>query len=820
MNNRRLLVWSAAAAAVMTGLAPQMVQAQERQAAAGAGEDAIVVTARRREETLQDAPVAVSVFGQEDFENLSIQSIDDVARFTPGLSFSKTFGRSTDRPVVRGQSNVLANVQFGVESGTAYFVDGVYYPGSIQSFDLGDVERVEVIKGPQSALYGRNTYAGAINFITRDAGEEFGMTGSALIAQNNEVDLRGSIEWPMGQNAGARLSLRRYTYDGEYRNLVTQELVGSEETTSVGFSFRWDMTPDISLRLRTSYNADDDGPLPIFLQPAAANNCFPGYRSLAFRTGSGSTNNFQYYCGVIQPGLVALNTGPAAGTVPVVPGAPATLGSNVYSTRDGTAFDGIERDTWLTTAALSWDVGGSGYSLDVNFGFRDESEFFGTDSDHSSVNFFFTPPTVPTTAEGFFANTSRDDVQDYSLETTLSSPSDNAFRWKVGHYYYYGQNGGYDLTFPDPLGQTTRLDMSYTRNQAFFGLAELDLTDTITATVEGRYAQERKSVRNYSATGAQTFNRAVEFDAFTPRVTLRWEPSDAVTLYGIYSQGVKPGGLNGELGLLRNLPVYQQEESTNYELGGKFSLFDGRLSLNAAGYFTEATNVQLTTAVTNAAGTAVTSIASNQGDGEIWGFELDGRAVISDYLTIGAAYAWTRPEFTRGCDQDQWTLTSGGGVLAVGSTTAPGTGTSFFGLTGNCDIAGKRYPLTSEHQASFDFDLRPFSFASGAEVFVQGNVSYESSKYVQVHNLAETGDTTLVGGRIGVEGGRWTLAAFGRNLTDEDTITLATRWLQMPYVAGSGPSTAPTGAERAAPRAFFGGLRPGRTLGVELRYRY
>jgi hypothetical protein len=78
----------------------------------------------------------------------------------------------------------------------------------------------------------------------------------------------------------------------------------------------------------------------------------------------------------------------------------------------------------------------------------------------------------------------------------------------------------------------------------------------------------------------------------------------------------------------------------------------------------------------------------------------------------------------------------------------------------------------------------------------------------------------LVGGRIGVEGGRWTLAAFGRNLTDEDTITLATRWLQMPYVAGSGPSTAPTGAERAAPRAFFGGLRPGRTLGVELRYRY
>ena len=118
MNNRRLLLWSAALAAVMTGLAPQVVHAQERDTSAGAGDD-IVVTARRREETLQDTPVAVTVFGQEEFENLSIQSIDDVARFTPGLSFSKTFGRSTDRPVVRGQSNVLANVQFGVESGTA-----------------------------------------------------------------------------------------------------------------------------------------------------------------------------------------------------------------------------------------------------------------------------------------------------------------------------------------------------------------------------------------------------------------------------------------------------------------------------------------------------------------------------------------------------------------------------------------------------------------------------------------------------------------------------------------------------------------------------
>jgi len=505
--------------------------------------------------------------------------------------------------------------------------------------------------------------------------------------------------------------------------------------------------------------------------------------------------------------------------VPVVPGAPATLGSNVYSTRDGTAFDGIQRDVWLTTAQMSWDIGGSGYTMDVNFGFRDEEELFGTDSDHSSVNFFFTPPAVPTTAEGFFANTNRDDIQDYSLETTLESPADAAFRWKLGGYFYYGQNRGYDITFPDPGGVIGLADRSITRNRAIFGLVDFDLTPDLTLSVEARYAEETKSVRNYNtATGAFTFHGSARFDAFTPRVTLRWQPSDDVTLYAIYAQGAKPGGLNGALGVSVGRGTYEQEESTNYEVGGKFNLFDGRLNVNIAGYYTEATNVQLTTAVASATG-AVNSVATNQGEGEIFGIEIDGRAIISDYLTVGASYAWTRPEFTSGCDEDQWILTSGGGVLAAGST-GTGTGTSFFGQTGNCSIVGNRYPMTSEHQASFDFDLRPFRFENGSEFFVQGNVSYESSKFVQVHNLAETGDTTLVGGRFGVETENWTLAAFGRNLTDEDSITLATRWLQMPYVAGSGPSTAPTTASRAAPRAFFGGLRPGRTFGVELRYRY
>src|SRR5262245_7431037 len=133
----------------------------------------VLVTARKKQESLQEAPVAVTAFTAETLNERQIRSIEDVARFTPGFVFSKAFGRTNERPVVRGQSNILAGTNPSAEAGAAYFVDGVYYSGDILDLDLRDVQRVEVIKGPQSALYGRNTYSGAINFITRGPTDEF-----------------------------------------------------------------------------------------------------------------------------------------------------------------------------------------------------------------------------------------------------------------------------------------------------------------------------------------------------------------------------------------------------------------------------------------------------------------------------------------------------------------------------------------------------------------------------------------------------------------------------------------------------------------------
>lgn len=826
------LITSAAAIAMAAASLPAFAQeetvAADQAKTAGGEElrqDIVTITARKKQETLLEAPIAVSAFGEAAIEELQLQSVDDVARFTPGLSFSKAFGRSTERPVIRGQSNVLAGVQFGVESGTAYFVDGVYYAGSIQNLDPNELSRVEVIKGPQSALYGRNTYAGAINFITKGGTEEFEAGGKYRIGNNDTQEVSGFISGPIFPGLTGRASVRWYEYGGEFRNTVTDKLVGQEETFSLSGVLDFAPHSDFDARLRVQHNEDDDGPLPLFLQDASQNNCEPGYRSLSswrIIPGYGgvpfpqtfSTNTNQYYCGVIAPQPVALNTDADADGIPnVIPGIPE--GSSfilpVYGLGDGTAFDGIKRDQTILSLVTDWNLGGSGYHLRGLAGYRDEVEMQGYDSDHSSVNWFVSGPTQ----EAFFANTTRDDIEDYSFELRLESPDENALRWLVGLYYYNQDVLDSEITFADPKGANTPTGTRTIENQAIFGLVEYDFTDKISVTVEGRYAEETKTDSTLPIDEAK-------FNKFTPRLTLDYNLDNGGTLYAIYAQGVKPGGLNGSAGASVGQPAYKQEESDNFEIGIKTPVpaLPGSFNFTGSAYFTDAKNVQLTTAIGTPSG-ALTSIATNQGAGQVTGIELDLSGAFNNNWSTGMTYAWTDTEFTEGCDADEWTLSSGGGTYDNATNTGTDFTSAFPGSgPASCDISGNKFPLTSEHQASLfvRYDLAnsgPF----GSDFFASTDLTYESSKFVQVHNLAETGDATLLGARAGFETDRWTLSLYGQNLTDEDSITMATRWLQTPYIF-AGLNVAPTGSSKSAPRAFFGSLRRGPSYGAELKVRF
>ncbi len=810
------------------------------------GIEDIVVTARLTQETLADAPVSVSVVTGDQIAELGLNSIDDFARNATGISFSQAFGRSTDRPVIRGQSNVLAGVQAGVETGAAYFVDGVYYQGDIQGFDPLSIERVEIIKGPQSALYGRNTYAGAINYITRDPGNEFGVTGRARIANHSEYEAAASISGPIIQDVlSFRLGGRYYSYGGEYTNQLTQRRVGDEETRSAYLTTVFRPFDGMTWRTRLYYQRDNDGPLPLFLQGAADNNCRPGFRSPAFRQASPfvpgapalltSTNNNQYFCGVIraQPNNIQLNTDPFQ----VSP----TLG-----VRDGTAYDGIYNRQWGFSNVVNLDLGDSGWVLSSLTGYRRNRNLFGTDSDHSNAFAYFGPiPAANTDPEPAFANTNRDDQRDFSQEIRIASPEDQPFRILIGGYYFTQRFQSVDITFASgaaglPIG-TNASQYATIRDRAVFGLVEWDITDALSITGELRYAEETKTLidrtsptsifcagEQDSATRfgfAGTCQPRGRFTGWDPRITVNYTTPGGTLLYGVFATGRKPGGFNGTAGVTAtaqtgtNLITYEPEQSRGGEIGIKFDALDRTLRVSFAAFFNELSNVQLTQSIANPAlPTALTSIVNSVGDAETRGFELEIVAAPTDGLLFNFGVSYVDARFTSGCDSDEFILNSGGLRPNFDTRNASGAGLAL------CDITGNRLPLGSPWIISGSVNIERDINDSGLSWFANANFSAEASKFVQVDNLAETGDSFLANARIGIRTPRFSIAFFGRNLTNEDSISLATRWFDLRYGAGTRglPAAAtvtfdgrPAVVETGTPRGFFGSLRRGRTVGLE-----
>jgi len=804
MKMKNLLNCVAGFGLLAGGLVSQAVFAQE-----AAVIEEILVTARKTEEGLSDAPITVSAFDSSALETLDINSVNDIARFSPGLSFSSAFGRATERPVIRGQGNILAGVQFGVESGVAYFVDGVYYNGDIQSLDMSNLERVEVIKGPQSALYGRNTYSGAINFVTRGIPDKWTGGVNVQMLEDGEENIRANIGGPIIDGVlGAQLSLRGYSFDGQWKNQVTNRDVGDEETKSINLALEWTPSDNMSMRFRAQRTEDEDGTRPFFLQSATQNNCFPGHRSLAFWAMTESTNPNQYFCGEIKSAPIALNDGPDADGVPnVIPGLQegSTFFGTLYNPAQGVAFSGVERelDYYSLAADYTFD---NDYRLVFQTGYRDEERKTGSDSDHGPINFIFFPG-----AESFFGNTGIDEYEEKSYEIRLESSMENSIRWSVGAFYYDYEQDASDITFSGltPDGTDNSIE-----NTAYFASVTWDVADNLSISLEGRYADEEKSQKDYDAAGVLEFSGDENFKSFAPRLTVDWQINDDTLIYGIYSEGIKPGGLNGAVGVGVNTPGYDEEESKNYEIGLKKTLWEGRVQASLAYYYTDITQYQLTTPVASPTG-ALNSVVTNQGDGEVSGVEVDIKAALSANATVGFTYALADSEFTKGCDDFQWTLTSGGGVWTGDIATSSNPNGN-----GNCSIKGHQFPMGSKHQTSFYLDWGYPIGDTGLEFFGNVNLSKESKRYTQVHQQSYTGATTIVGARIGIGGENWSAAFIGRNMNNENAAVLATRWLQVPYLTFTSLNVAPATSDRSLPRAFFALPRRERQYGFEFTARF
>lgn len=815
--SKTYLMFGAAALALTAYSAPALAQDAEDEPEAR--QDVITVTARKTEESVQETPVAVSVVSADTIDNLSLVDLSDISKLTAGLSFDNEFGRDSNRPVIRGQANILG------ASGVSYFIDGVRISGAITDYDLNDVERIEVVKGPQSALYGRNTYSGAINIITKTPQEDFSARASIDLADHGQQDLSLGFSGAINDFVAFGVSTRLYNYDGEFTNQFDGLLIGEETTQSVSSVLYLTPNDDWDIRLRGYYSNSDDGQPALFATTADENNCF-------FDNGSLYGGQGRYFCGTIQPRDVntdyRLQVGPDAGT-------------EIENTQLSLSINGDLNDNWSITSITGFNTREVSQQTDGDYSptrFQ-ATNFVPGGFPLSIISFspFLAVYGYPTSIADFtFANESEE--EEISQELRLNYETDR-FRALVGAYYLDGEDksrdarslpaGAQDTAFANfaaelasqqticgfnptcvsivPLGSPiigvpTGSSTFDIENKAVFGLVSYDVSDTVSVTLEGRYAEEDIE---RMAPGDPV--QSASFENFAPRATVDWQATPNNLLYAVYAEGQKPGGFNSNQAQLAGLGTFEEEEVQSIEIGSKNVLFGGQLTANFAGFFNEVEGYQLTQNV-RVNDTNTTSATVNAGDAEILGIEAEFRLIPDSFegLTATLNYAWTDTEFTAGVDQNEGVLLD---VLDDGLSNCS-TGFQFPGTTGSCgsgnpavfgSIVGREIPRTAEHQIFFDLDYRGATGHKDWDFFAGANVSYESSKFSQVHNQAETGDATLVGARIGVTNGQHTLRLWGRNLTDEDSSPLVLRY------ADGGDSFK---------RNFVGTLRRGSQIGVTL----
>ena len=466
--------------------------------------------------------------------------------------------------------------------------------------------------------------------------------------------------------------------------------------------------------------------------------------------------------------------------------------------------------------------------------YRDEKITTGSDSDHTSVNLaspFIPFGNSPNLFGCLLCASDIADANDLTLELRLESPGDGRLTWLLGAFYYNQEIDGSEIVFDIANGGapatmvTPVQDTEETTNVAGFGMIEYAFFDEFSMALELRYFDEEKKLTEGKDQPSPTFDDKASFSEWAPRVSANWNVSDNAMLYAIYAKGYKPGGLNGVPGENVGKPEYEQEEADTYEIGIKSVLADNRVILNVALFYNQLDKIQLTTPLASGSGD-LTSIVTNQGDGDVKGVEVEFNWAILDNLSAGLTYALADSRFTNGCDEFQWTLTSGGGVL---TDAAACTGNNPNGM-GNGSIVGKAFPLASKNQFSATLDWNQ-QLGGEMEFFTNVDYTWEDKKPVQVHNEAWVPDASLLNGRLGIRTDRWSVALYGRNLLDEDSPQMATRWLQEPNffgrelastaAAGAPAGSCPPGAcSTTWPRAFFADFRRARNFGIEASIRF
>jgi len=776
--------------AVATTLGAHAAGAQG--AVSGGMLEEIVVTAQKRAESAQDVPISIVAITGDQLAKVGQTDFMSIAGRTPTLQYSQAGGES--QIYIRGiGSNLLA---VGADPSVAIHLDGVYLgrPNMGMSQFL-DVARVEVLRGPQGTLYGRNATGGSINIISNQPTDEFEGYVGVGTGSFNRLEGKGAVSGPINDRWAFRLAGRYVKDDGYVEDLDPGggDKLDDQDLTAVRGILRYQPADSFSATLSWDYS------------------------------------DFSNANTAVRPN-------DDIGTAEVFGAEPT---------------DSILQEYNDLPTFMDWKTGGPTLTLE-SVG-EDMTATFIAAYKTFKMDFFFntdgTEINVTRTTEQF-------DTKQFSSEFRVASNGDGRFNWIAGVYYLVENKDG-ALGLVREVGALTGggtslrsfniFAVNNTDAWAAFGEVYFDLTDTLKLTAGLRYSDERK--RDYNELNfvlpndanpasevllglfgdidyANCVNAAAlcpfqsrtdsqSWDDWTPKVGLDWRPRDNVLLYASYTEGFKSGGYND---YQPSNPVYDPESIRSVEIGAKTDWIDGRLRVNAAAFWYDYTDLQVTTFFQSL------TLVSNAADATVKGVDLEIVAQPTDNLLLGASASFLDATY------DDFDVPYGVcSPYVIDNFNDPGCAdvpaSRPYGSPRVFDASGNKLNNAPDFKGNL-YAQYSLNLGGAGTVTLFGQVSHTDDIYFNAANadVARQEGYTLVDARVGwtSASGAFEVAAYGKNLTDEEYFHNIVQ-----FTSSSLPpaAAAPTPPEAIVTDPFavghaLGYPAPGATWGLEVNYRF
>lgn len=705
----------------------------------------ILVTATKRAESIQDVPVSVSAISAEQIETLGITDMEDLSLYIPNFEINSA--AVVPNLYIRGMGGGLTH---SIEQSVGRFIDDVYISRAVINLHgFMDLANVEVLRGPQGTLFGKNTVGGALILRTGDPTETFESGINFSVGDYSTVggyeEFEGYLSGPLSENVNGRIAVRYRDREGFYENNLEGPDGAQRTDYGVRTKFEWTPNDQLTASLKLEYQTYDEfgtdtaefgglGGPPLFVYQLSSPQFTPGLDWIV-----------DYDC----TDIIADRD---------------TTGDGMVDTSTNTGSFCPERDQTSQNATLKFEYdveGGTFTSISAYQDYTYDYQFFGLDMGLA----------------GGFRATRNEDYSGFSQEIRFTSTERENYDYIVGAYYedsdlarFQSSDINLVTVFRDPggafLGRTEPWTQD-TQTLAAFGQFRWHFAENLSLTLGGRYGSEAKDYdfeRFFRVYGTETVlpipggpggpplvvSASRSESKFTGSASLKWEVSDDVMTYFSFSEGHKTGGFSDRIDNPSADFEFDAENVDAFELGAKLALLGGDMTMNIALFHMSIEGMQLSTQIP---GSVPAFSVDNAADSTSQGLEFDGAWSVNDVLTLGASFAYTDATY------DSF---PGAEVCPPGVTP---------GANGTCDLAGLPLIYAPEEKGSIYANLY-FPDAVGQwDLSVNADVNYSSDAFTDISygedTISESHTVWNAGLRLVSPSERYTISLLGKNLGEE-----------------------------------------------------